>query len=66
MTETADSALSDTQGTATSNSKEVSAGPGSSPGRLVSLDALRGVDMFLILGERRLWRNLLTILSSRL
>ena len=57
MTEIADSVLSGTQGAAMGNGDEVSAKSGSSSGRLVSLDALRGMDMFLILGGRRLWRN---------
>jgi predicted acyltransferase len=58
MTETADNALGGTQGAAISNGDEVSARARSS-GRLVSLDALRGVDMFWILGGTTLVAQLI-------
>ncbi len=58
MTETAESILSNTQGVATGSGNEVSTKPGSS-GRLVSLDALRGVDMFWILGGTTLVAQLI-------
>ena len=59
MTETADSVSNGTQGTAMINGNEVSAKSKSSSGRLVSLDALRGVDMFWILGGTTLVAQLL-------